>query len=118
MYHGKMDAIERTLREGQVSWEGLVRNVEYLGLREDVKKYLGKWWKNWRDSQARGTSAEAEDDDDDESGERKTYPYPRPQDVKMDLDGEDDVGEWTANASASAAGGELVDEMAGLLGRF
>ncbi|KAG8972588.1 hypothetical protein FRC05_009821 [Tulasnella sp. 425] len=40
MYHGKMDAIERTLREGQVSWEGLVRNVEYLGLRDDVKRYL------------------------------------------------------------------------------
>lgn len=121
MYHGKMDAIERTLREGQVSWEGLVRNVEYLGLREDVKRYLGRWWKNWRDGEARnaGSTATADDDEDEEEG-RKAYPYPSAKDMKMDVDADDDgeVGQWTASASASAASGELVDEMAGLLGRF
>lgn len=110
-----MDAIERTLREGQVTWEGLVRNVEYLGLREDVKRYLGAWWKNWRDSgNARTGRAETADDDDDE--ENPKYPYPSPMDV--DGDGDTDITEWTATASASAASGELVDEMAGLLGRF
>ena len=114
-----MDAIERTLREGQVSWEGLVRNVEYLGLREDVKRYLGRWWKNWRDGEARnaGTRTVDEDDDDEES-EGKAYPYPTSKDVKMEIDADTDVGEWTANASASVISGELVDEMAGLLGRF
>ncbi|KAG8911377.1 hypothetical protein FRC01_005748 [Tulasnella sp. 417] len=125
MYHGKMDAIERTLREGQVSWEGLVRNVEYLGLRDDVKRYLGKWWKNWRDAEARrargGASAAEDDEEDDEEDDgRKAYPYPSAKDLKMDLDGDDSsgVGDWTDRASASAAGGELVDEMAGLLDRF
>lgn len=124
MYHGKMDAIERTLREGQVSWEGLVRNVEYLGLRDDVKRYLGKWWKNWRDAEARrargGAAAEDDEEDEDDDDGRKAYPYPSAKDLKMDLDGDDStgVGDWTDRASASAAGGELVDEMAGLLDRF
>ncbi|KAG8893864.1 hypothetical protein FRB99_001671 [Tulasnella sp. 403] len=125
MYHGKMDAIERTLKEGQVSWEGLVRNVEYLGLRDDVKKFLGRWWKNWRDSEARGegrpTPTDEDDDEDRASPNERSYPYPSPRDVRMDVDGDGDVGEWTAAASGAAAGGgggELVDEMAGLLGRF
>ncbi|KAG8938870.1 hypothetical protein FRC04_007397 [Tulasnella sp. 424] len=134
MYHGKMDAIERTLREGQVSWEGLVRNVEYLGLRDDVKRYLGKWWKNWRDAEARrarggASGAVAEDDEEDEDNDegddedgngRRAYPYPSAKDLKMDVDGDDSsgVGDWTERASANAAGGELVDEMAGLLDRF
>ncbi|KAG8979197.1 hypothetical protein FRB90_008197 [Tulasnella sp. 427] len=116
-----MDAIERTLREGQVSWEGLVRNVEYLGLREDVKRYLGRWWKNWRDAEARrargtGGAAEDEDEEDEEKeASAASYPYPSERDLNMDVDEGEGVGEWTASA---VGGGELVDEMAGLLDRF
>ncbi|KAG8957546.1 hypothetical protein FRC05_009830 [Tulasnella sp. 425] len=86
-----MDAIERTLREGQVSWEWL--------------RYLGKWWKNWRDAEARrargGASAAAEDDEEDEDNDegddedgngRRAYPYPSAKDLKMDVDG---ASSWT-----------------------
>lgn len=109
-----MEHIEDALRSGSVTWEGLVRNVEYLGLREDVKRYLGKWWKNWRESDSRTRGTGAEDDDDDTGG----YHYP----TGMDMD--DDGHAWSSASSsgvpstAPSSVSSLDDEMAGLLGKF
>ena len=44
-----MTYIEDCLARGSITWEGIVRNVEYLGLREDIKVFLGRWWGNWLD---------------------------------------------------------------------
>ncbi|KAG8922570.1 hypothetical protein FRC03_001579 [Tulasnella sp. 419] len=112
MYFGKMDGIEKTLREGHVTWEGLVRNVEYLGLRDDVKKYLGAWWKRWRDSQnlrssSPPTSTETPNEEDEDDN---AY---RPQDINMDTDSEVEM-----HISGIPESTALDDEMAGLLDRF
>ncbi|KAI6165773.1 hypothetical protein EDD17DRAFT_184065 [Pisolithus thermaeus] len=47
IYFGKSDLIETCLKEGVVDWEGVTRNVEYLGLTTDIKVFLGRWYDNW-----------------------------------------------------------------------
>lgn len=47
IYFGKADLIETCLKEGVVDWEGVMRNVEYLGLTTDIKVFLGRWYDNW-----------------------------------------------------------------------
>ncbi|KAG8938874.1 hypothetical protein FRC04_007401 [Tulasnella sp. 424] len=121
MYHGKMDVIERTLREGQVSSEGRVSRLARR--REAVFGQVVE------ELEARGgASAAAEDDEededndenDDQGGGRRAYPYPNTKDLNMGVDGDDSsgVGDWAERASGNASGGELVDDMAGFLDRF
>ncbi|KAG8856571.1 hypothetical protein FRB96_006331 [Tulasnella sp. 330] len=112
MYHGSMDPIERSLKDGSVTWEGLVRNVEYLGLREEVKRYLGKWWKSWREREGVEGGTNKVDDDDDEDEAKGGYPYGN---MKMDMD---DESGWSSPSSTGGGTSSLDDEMAGLLGRF
>ncbi|KAG9033415.1 hypothetical protein FRB95_014863 [Tulasnella sp. JGI-2019a] len=119
MYHGSMDPIERSLKDGTVTWEGLVRNVEYLGLREEVKRFLGKWWRSWREREGvEGRSAQNNDDDDDDDDEaRKGYPYGG--DLRMDMDDDALSSGWSSPTSTAGGGTtSLDDEMAGLLGKF
>jgi hypothetical protein len=49
LYFGKINYIESSLCRGSITWEGLVRNVEYLGLRNPIKVFLGRWWAEWLD---------------------------------------------------------------------
>ena len=30
-----------------MTWQGIVKNIEYLGLDDGVKKVMGKWWRRW-----------------------------------------------------------------------
>jgi hypothetical protein len=75
LYFGDTRTIENALRTGTVTWEGCVRNVEYLGLRDEIKRFLGRWWRLWiagggqRHVRRRATdSVEEEDEDVDETG--------------------------------------------------
>ncbi|KAK7038121.1 hypothetical protein R3P38DRAFT_2904562 [Favolaschia claudopus] len=47
MYFGSLSYIEDALNSGSVDWEGIARNVEYLGLPADIKVFLGRWYANW-----------------------------------------------------------------------
>ena len=47
MYFGNTDHIEDALDRGDIQWEGLARNVEYLGLSTDIKVFLGRWYRSW-----------------------------------------------------------------------
>ncbi|KAL4077250.1 hypothetical protein V8B97DRAFT_1413187 [Scleroderma yunnanense] len=47
IYFGRTGHIETCLDQGAVNWEGLARNVEYLGLTTDIKVFLGQWYGNW-----------------------------------------------------------------------
>ncbi|KAG1743927.1 hypothetical protein EDD22DRAFT_982094 [Suillus occidentalis] len=47
MYFGQTALMEDCLNRGVVHWEGIARNVEYLGLPTDIKVFLGRWYKNW-----------------------------------------------------------------------
>ncbi|EKM55287.1 uncharacterized protein PHACADRAFT_255788 [Phanerochaete carnosa HHB-10118-sp] len=48
MYFGSTTFIEEALDEGTVAWEGLARNVEFLGMGMDIKVCLGRWYGRWR----------------------------------------------------------------------
>lgn len=64
MYFGATTYIEDALDTGAVTWEGLARNVEFLGMDTDIKLCLGRWYSRWQ--RGRGErSYHAEDFDDD-----------------------------------------------------
>lgn len=70
MYFGSTTYIEDALDEGTVTWEGLVRNVEFLGMGMDIKVCLGRWYGRWRRGRSDQTHAfghEYEYDEDDYS---------------------------------------------------
>lgn len=39
--------LERALNTGLCTWQGLVRNIEYLGMDDSIKRVMGKWWRRW-----------------------------------------------------------------------
>lgn len=47
MYFGRTEYIEEALNEGSIEWEGIARNVEYLGLPAEMKVFLGLWYGDW-----------------------------------------------------------------------
>ncbi|KAJ8461966.1 hypothetical protein ONZ45_g18102 [Pleurotus djamor] len=47
MYFGSTGYISEALADGAIHWEGIARNVEYLGLSTDIKVFLGRWYGNW-----------------------------------------------------------------------
>ena len=76
MYFGDNAALEDALQRHVIRWDGLARNVEYLGMPEDLKRFLGRWYRRWLQSAAaaqqqqqqqqtggRGTREEDEADD-------------------------------------------------------
>ncbi|KAJ7766767.1 hypothetical protein B0H16DRAFT_1309336 [Mycena metata] len=76
MYFGSTAYIEDSLNDGSVEWEGIARNVEYLGLPADIKVFLGRWYANWLHTERGGQYAsdeEAEEDDDDADTETVYY---------------------------------------------
>ncbi|KAG8217668.1 hypothetical protein J3R82DRAFT_5821 [Butyriboletus roseoflavus] len=67
MYLGNTDHIENALDRGDIQWEGLARNVEYLGLSTDIKVFLGRWYRNWLLPAQRADCVPCPTDEDDES---------------------------------------------------
>jgi hypothetical protein len=74
MYFGSTSYIEDSLNDGSVEWEGLARNVEYLGLPANIKVFLGRWYGNWLHSERGGRYGSDDDtetvyysDDEDQS---------------------------------------------------
>ncbi|KAH7929680.1 hypothetical protein BV22DRAFT_1102332 [Leucogyrophana mollusca] len=93
MYFGRTKHIEECLNQGVVHWEGIARNVEYLGLPTEIKVFLGRWYSNWllptcnRDGYA---------------------PYASDDDSDADLDEEDEDDEDNYSTSSSKTDEDLV----------
>ena len=71
MYFGDFTYIQKFLHEGTIQWEGIARNVEYLGLNSDIKIFLGNWYHAWlnpdRETEIDSISDGEESDESDES---------------------------------------------------
>jgi hypothetical protein len=63
MYHGSMKDIEFALNDGTVTWEGLARNVEYLDIRDDMRRFLGRWYVRRRSQLDSSESSDSEEDE-------------------------------------------------------
>ncbi|KAJ7749522.1 hypothetical protein DFH07DRAFT_746603 [Mycena maculata] len=102
MYFGSTSYIENSLNDGSVEWEGIARNVEYLGLPADIKVFLGQWYGNWLHAERGGRygSDEEEDEEDDDDAETVYY--------SDDEDQSDDA----ADASPAVASVDLRAAMA------
>ena len=66
MYFGDFTYIQKFLHEGTIQWEGIARNVEYLGLNSDIKIFLGNWYHAWLNPD-RETEIDCVNDGDDSS---------------------------------------------------
>lgn len=66
MYFGDTGALEDALQRHVIRWDGLARNVEYLGMPEELKRFLGRWYRRWLQQPAQqqaSTKEEGEADD-------------------------------------------------------
>lgn len=68
LYYGTFNHIEDSLQKGTLTWQGIVRNVEYLGMRVEIKAALGRYHRIWMKptstppGPSERSEAEAEDD--------------------------------------------------------
>jgi len=70
MYFGDFSFIQDCLHQGSIHWEGIARNVEYLGLSADIKIFLGNWYYAWLNPDRLSLDDDdticSDDDDDDD----------------------------------------------------
>lgn len=57
------------MNRGLVEWQGVVKNVHYLGLDDNIKRVMGKWWRKWVKTDVGRASARPAPISDDESDE-------------------------------------------------
>ena len=46
-FRGDSSHLEEALARNHVKWQGLIKNIEYLGLDNRIKRVLGSWWRRW-----------------------------------------------------------------------
>lgn len=44
---GDVGSLEKVLSKSMVTWQGIVKNIEYLSLDDSIKRVMGKWWRTW-----------------------------------------------------------------------
>lgn len=96
MYFGKTCYIEEALNDGVIQWEGIARNVEYLGLPTDIKVFLGRWYGAWLNPERKpyspsSSSSSSEDDSDTEYSDDDEDDYDDESSSASDV--EEDVAE-------------------------
>ncbi|WVR09298.1 hypothetical protein IAU60_006363 [Kwoniella sp. DSM 27419] len=47
LYWHDADHFNHCLSKGMVTWQGVIRNIEYLSLDNEIKLLAGRWWKRW-----------------------------------------------------------------------
>lgn len=74
IYFGNTSALEDALQRRVIRWDGLARNVEYLGMPEEIKRFLGRWYRRWlqyaahQQQQQEGAKEEDENAEDTHRG--------------------------------------------------
>lgn len=52
LYLGDFERLTRAMESGEVRWERVMLNAQYLGLDEGLKQKLGVWWGSWTASRS------------------------------------------------------------------
>ncbi|KAK7040894.1 hypothetical protein VNI00_009490 [Paramarasmius palmivorus] len=81
MYFGDFTLIEDSLEDGSIDWEGIARNVEYLGLPTEIKVFLGRWYARWLHPEQERHNSAVDSDDDDTVFSDDDYDYDTSSDV-------------------------------------
>lgn len=117
MYFGDFSFIQECLHQGSIQWEGIARNVEYLGLSAEIKIFLGNWYYAWLnpDRQAQeqqGEGAESETGNDSDticSDSDSEDSCSTASDLDDRLDDDDMDGEKAEARAAAASLAEYID---------
>lgn len=75
---------------GDISWQGVVKNIEYLGLDNNVKRVLGSWWRRWV-KVAAGRSANAPPQSANGNGQRRGMDEPMREEAEEDEDADGEM---------------------------
>jgi hypothetical protein len=82
------------------TWQGVVKNIEYLALDDSIKRVMGKWWRTWvKTDVGRRSSTSALEDEEGRVGPATSDGLP----VKR--------GEREFSVTASSEGVTDEDEM-------
>jgi hypothetical protein len=74
MYFGDTTALDDALQRQVIRWDGLARNVEYLGMPDDLKRFLGRWYRSWLQSvQQLGNTKEEDENNDDNTSRGRSH---------------------------------------------
>ncbi|KAI9065369.1 hypothetical protein FKP32DRAFT_1674723 [Trametes sanguinea] len=112
VYFGSTSFMEEALDNGELSWEGLARNVEYLQMGAEIKLFLGRYWRrmhaycDYSDNESdRDYDSEYDSDSDDFMSDEDDSTLADPDEDGMCMaDDEDDdtIGILKAKAKARA----------------
>jgi len=69
IYFGDTSALEDALQRRVIRWDGLARNVEYLGMPEEIKRFLGRWYRRWLQYAAQHHQQQEDAKEEDENAE-------------------------------------------------
>lgn len=48
-----------------MTWQGIVKNIEYLSMDDSIKRVMGKWWRTWvKTDVGRATGSRGDGDGD------------------------------------------------------
>ncbi|KAH9945820.1 uncharacterized protein BXZ73DRAFT_95341 [Epithele typhae] len=118
IYFGSTAFIEDGLDKGDLAWEGIARNVEFLRMGSEIKQFLGRYWRRshtYSDYSETDSDGEAEynsdldesSDDDMDYGmsdeDESTLADPDEEGMCLADDEDDDFGVLKAKAKARAA---------------
>lgn len=96
MYFGDFTYIQKFLHEGSIQWEGIARNVEYLGLNSEIKIFLGNWYHAWlnpdRETEIDCASDGDESDESDDSMSDTVFSDSDEQTIDLDYSTDMDDG--------------------------
>ncbi|KAI0345263.1 hypothetical protein BDW22DRAFT_1405990 [Trametopsis cervina] len=106
MYFGSTSYIEDALDDGTVSWEGIARNVEFLGMGLEIKVCLGRWYGRWRRGRGAGDSSSYAPSDYDDYSDSDDDSY-----IDSDDDEDDRMASVSSATSASVDPHEQEDKM-------
>ncbi|KAI0647396.1 hypothetical protein C8Q79DRAFT_1000329 [Trametes meyenii] len=89
IYFGSTSFMEEALDTGELSWEGLARNVEFLQMGPEIKLFLGRYWRRAH-TFCDYSGSEDEDEDEDDYEHEYDSDYDSDSDAYMSDDGEDE----------------------------
>ncbi|TFK76371.1 hypothetical protein BDN72DRAFT_232841 [Pluteus cervinus] len=85
MYFGDNKFIDDCLKQGLIQWEGIARNVEYLGMSKEIKIFLGHFYRCWlQPSDFSDQESDGDASDSDEVPDRTAVASPGPVTIDKD----------------------------------
>jgi hypothetical protein len=73
MYFGDTATLDDALQRHVIRWDGLAQNVEYLGMPDDLKRFLGRWYRSWLQFVQLGKEEDENNNDEDNTPRGRSH---------------------------------------------